>query len=53
MVYRLVGWGVVAEAYHKIHIVSSGSAKISLNNGISSEVKKYPKIFWSGWNAGV
>ena len=35
MVYRLLGWGVVGEAYHKIQIVSCASANITLSNGIS------------------
>ena len=35
MVYRLLGWGVVGRAYHKIQIVSCASANITINNGIS------------------
>ena len=46
MVYRLWVWGMVGEDYHKIQIVSCASAKITLNNGISTYVKKYPKILF-------
>ena len=34
---------MVARAYH-IQVVSCASIKITLNNGISSKIKKYPKI---------
>ena len=38
MVYRLLSWGVVGKAYHKIQDAecSCTSAKILLNNGISA-----------------
>ena len=35
MVYRLLGWGVVGRAYHKVQIALCATAKIILNNGIS------------------
>ena len=38
----------MGEAYHKIQIVSCASAKITLNNRISAQVKKYPKTFEVG-----
>ena len=45
MVYRLLGWGcVVGSAYHKIQIITYASTKITLDNGISAWIKKYPKI---------
>ena len=43
MVCRLLGWGVVGGAYHKIQIVSFASTQITLNNGISAYVEKYPE----------
>ena len=36
MVYRLMGWGVVYEAYHKIQFVSCASAKTALDNEINA-----------------
>ena len=44
MVYRLLGWGIVGKAYHKIQIISYASTKITLDNEVSAWVKKYPKI---------
>ena len=44
MIYRLLGWDVVGGAYHKVQIVSCASAKITLNNGINAQVKKYPEV---------
>ena len=45
MVYRLLGWGVVDRAYHKVQIASCASSKITFSDGISGQViEKYPKI---------
>ena len=42
---------MVGASHHKTQIISSASAKISLNELVHNI--SYPNVFWSAWNTGV
>ena len=53
MIYRLLGWGVVGRAYHKIQIVSCASEELHIIVELVHRIKNILRFYEVGGNMGV